>query len=1409
MASLCRRKLRPPRPLAARVALAPLIAAVACLAAAAPAAAAPSDPLFVFTPLPVPPPALPVPPPTGYFNDPCGLAVDSLGRFYVADYEHDAVDVYDGNADYTTPPVLGSRGYLGQLRAPNPSDGPCGLAFDSSDRLYVNEYHRSVLRYGSFGAFGSPTTISGAAADGSHPTGIAVNPAASRAYVDERDHVSVFEEDGRPVMEESPPGSGIEVPLEIGLGSIGEGYGVAVSSYPGTAGYLYVPDAATRTVKVYDPATPEASPVATIAGPPDGFSSLRDAAVSVDRATGEVYVLDDLQPENTVSPHGLVDVFDSTGAYEGHLKYEVVDGDPSGLAVDNSATGTQGRVYVTSGNRRIGTIYAYPPGAATTAAPLRDSVPPSPPGGESLFPATAIGGASSAHDPQIACEGDACQILPPEPIDPALGTQVAGLGNPRVHYHGQVPHRHRHRHRQRHRHHHRGHRPFAAASTAQQASAVVGLPAISTTAASPLSPAFPPSALPPLPGGFAVDARADGDATATVAGSHPYSLDLSLGLSQASGEADLRGLSLELPPDLFLDPAATALCAASSFATPRSSPYEASKAGERCEGRAQIGTLDAENGSGEVRSFGLFALEPSDGDAARFGAAPFGSPIVFDVKLLEGAEGSVHFLLESTQVAQGLALHGLSLSFWGAPWDTSHDGERGNCLNEAEPSFPWAKCDAIGDPVASTDPVALLTLPTECDVPLAFSLAAASWSGSEVSEQAVVRDAGGAPALLEGCSSLHFEPPVQGTLSTKHVSSPAGFVMRLGQQDLGFINPRGRAEPRARSAVVELPRGVTLNPSLGAGLEGCTPGQFAAETSVTQGCPNGSKIGSFDLRFPFYKNEMKGALYLAKPRDNPYGSLIAVYLAARAADRGVVVKARGKLTADPADGTLTARFDGLTQLPYTELHLELRAGQRAAFVSPPSCGLAPTRIALSAWSDAQSETETESPLEAGIEGASCPTGTPPFAPRATAGGVNSNANSYTPYFIHIFRSDPEQEITSYSLVLPKGITGKLAGIPFCPDAAISAARERDGFAEAASPSCPTASQVGRTLTGYGVGPSLTYSEGEIYLAGPYHGSPLSLVTINPATVGPFDLGTIVVRSAFDLDPLSAQLRIDSRASDPIPHILDGVVLHLRDIRVYLDRPQFTHNPTSCESSQLESTLTGSGGRFGDPSDDVTATATSYFQLLNCRNLDFRPKLGLRLLGKTTRGGFPALRASFRARGPRDSNLRRIEVDMPHQLFLAQNHIRGICTRPQFDAERCPSDSVYGSAAAFTPLLDQPLRGDVFLRSSDNRLPALVANLRSGSIRIVLEGRIGPTKAGGIQVFFDDLPDAAIERFTMLLRGGREGLLTNSVNVCARPPTASVKALAQNNVGAIFTTPLRGRCGVGRHHAGRAHQGTKR
>ncbi len=915
-----------------------------------------------------------------------------------------------------------------------------------------------------------------------------------------------------------------------------------------------------------------------------------------------------------------------------------------------------------------------------------------------------------------------------------------------------------------------------------------------------------------LPGeaGFAFNAYADGGGPATQIGSHPYQIDFAINLNQGGEfeaqpgvpfpDGDLRDLRVQLPVGLIANPSALAKCTPAAFHTPRISPFEASRSGESCPNRTQVGTVEVDSslGGGVPRRFGLYNLDPAPGIAAQLGFAPYGSPVVFDAEIDGNADGSYALVLRVHNFPQSLDLYGMAVSLWGTPWGASHDGERGDCLKEVEPGFPWAKC-SVGDPQGNV-PQAFLTLPTQCSGAFSLGVSASAWQQpAPMTAQAANHDSLGQEAGLSDCSALPFDPKPIAQLTDTKASSSTGFAFDLSNDNTALLDPAARAPSNARKAVITLPAGVTINPSVGAGLGVCSAAQYAAETAASApgaGCPNASKIGQFRVGTPLLEEPLEGSVYLAQPYENPYASLIGVYLVARSPRRGVIVKLAGKIVPDLGTGRLTATFDGLPQIPYTDLTMSFRAGQRSLLVTPPACGAVTTNSEISPWAGTPSvNTLSASAISSGIGGGPCPSGTPPFSPGVIAGGVNSNVNSYTPYYVRLSRKDTEQEITSYSLDLPKGITGKLAGIPFCPDAAIEAARGRRGFAEAASPSCPQSSLIGHTLTGYGVGNALTYTEGRIYLAGPYHGQPLSIVTINPATVGPFDLGVVVIRSAFAVDPHTAQLQIDRSASDAIPHILDGVVLHLREIRIYLDRPQFTHNPSSCEASKLTSTVGGSGADFASSVDDTTASVVEPFQLLNCRTLGFQPKLGVRLRGGTRRGAFPQLRATFAARGPQDSNLDEIAVTIPHQMFLAQQHIKGICSKGQFEAGHCPEDSVYGQAVAYTPLFDDPLRGNVYLRSAPGRrLPDLVADLYSGQIRIILEGKIGPGRKGGIRAFFSDLPDEPLDRFTMTLYGGKRGLLTNSANICTAPPESSVEALAQNNLGYVFTSKLRGQCG---------------
>ena len=672
------------------------------------------------------------------------------------------------------------------------------------------------------------------------------------------------------------------------------------------------------------------------------------------------------------------------------------------------------------------------------------------------------------------------------------------------------------------------------------------------------------------------------------AGSHPFALTAKVAFNLAAEhpvapggpytDGDLRDLFLEMPAGLLEDPEAVSQCTLAQFHTPRVSPHEASLSGESCPDQSQIGVVAAHSSllGGATRTFGVFNLAPPPGAPSQFGFSPFGIPIVFTPHV-RGTGGEYGLTLASRDFSQAFDLDGLELTIWGDPWKGTHDPERGNCLNEAEPASSFGSC-----PVGSTihPAEAYLTLPTSCTAPLAFAARADSWQSPgaylpggepDLSDPAWRSATSPAPQSLKECEALSFTPQATAQPTIARATLASGLDFHLETSQAGLVSPVGRAQSQVKKALVTLPEGMTINPSLGAGLGYCTPAGYAAESLSPPsgaGCPNDSTIGDVSLKTPLLEGTLNGAIFLAQPSQNPFGNLLALYLVAKAPQRGLIVKLPGKLEPAPQTGRLTATFDDLPQLPYSNLSVEFREGQRAPLVTPPECGTYTISFDLTPWLDPEADLpQTQTfPIDRGLgPGESCPTtAAPPFAPAAQAGDLNSYAGAYTPFHLHLARTDSEQEITSYSATLPPGLLGNISGVPFCPEAAIEAAKRETGAETEASLPCPAASEIGRTYSGFGVGGVLAYAPGRLYLAGPYHGAPLSIVAIDAAKVGPFDLGTIVVRSAIEVNPRSAQVSIDSAASDPIPHILDGVPLHLRDVRVYIDRPNFTLNPTSCD-----------------------------------------------------------------------------------------------------------------------------------------------------------------------------------------------------------------------------------------------------
>jgi hypothetical protein len=949
-----------------------------------------------------------------------------------------------------------------------------------------------------------------------------------------------------------------------------------------------------------------------------------------------------------------------------------------------------------------------------------------------------------------------------------------------------------------------------------------------------------------LPGGEGFDANvlAEGGGPAKDGGSHPGTVSFAVNFETEGGgpytEGELRNLRLEMPAGLVEVPSAIPKCSNHVFTTPRSSPFEESRSGESCPGNTQVGvaTVRSSFGGGETRTFGLFNLDPVPGAPSRIGFNPYGHPITF-VPSIRQSDGEYGITLRANDITQTPDISGLTVSIWGTPWGLlepvdkfplgeiveqliEHDKERGNCLNEKNPALFFGVPGKVltlvegGEAKREYDPgtcsvynpleesiSSYLSLPTSCEEPLDFGLEVESWDLSEA--QPEPRRTQG-KQKLEGCGKLAFAPHARAVLSDPRASSPSGYAFDIDVDNAGLTAPlcvhgpvfaTGCAPSPVRKAVVTLPEGVSINPSVGAGLGVCTRAQFevgeTASSPIGAGCPGESKIGDFEVSTPIVSGPIKGAIYLAAPYDNEFDSLLAVYLVAKSIKRGILVKVAGKLQPNPRTGRLTASFDKLPQLPYSDLSIRFREGQRSPLATPPACGPISTAVAFAPWGNPSLVKHESLPaaITAGYGGGPCPSGLAPFAPKAVAGSLNSRAGAYTPFHLRLHREVTEQEIVSYSARFPPGLLGKIAGIPYCPDAAIEIARRSSGVAERDHPSCPAASLIGHTYSGYGVGSALAYAPGNLYLAGPYRGSSLSVVAINPAMVGPFDLGTVIMRSAVRIDPETAQASIDATGTDPLPHIVDGIPIHLRDVRVYADRPGFTVNPTSCERLGVSSTMNGAGLRFGDISDDTLTTVTSPYQAFDCASLGFKPRISLEERGHVRRGAYSSLRVVVRPL-PGDANIRSAQVTLPPSIFLEQSRIKKICTGAQFAAHRCPPGSIYGHVRAFTPLLEAPMEGPAYLRSSSHTLPDLVFALHGQGIEVDVAGRLDSRK-GGLRGTFPTIPDAPVTKFVLTLRGGKHGVLVNAENVCRDRQEATARLVGHANRGWRLHPVVKARC----------------
>jgi hypothetical protein len=780
----------------------------------------------------------------------------------------------------------------------------------------------------------------------------------------------------------------------------------------------------------------------------------------------------------------------------------------------------------------------------------------------------------------------------------------------------------------------------------------------------------------------------------------------------------------------------------------------------------------------------LYNLEPDEGEPARLG-----------------------FVIAGTRVIE---LEG------GVAWES--DFHEYFTIKLPPPSVPFSSLKSRLVAFGQSGDGTHITLPTTCFDPNQWPHLYSTWfRGESWGEQDPTFPEGSTAveaklppgAAPTGCDRVPFDPGLAIDPGTSAVDSPAAATVTTtlpfepdkegGEvQEVDPTAPEvpdrfdGISQSHVRKAEVALPKGMGLNPSGAQGLAACTDAQFKKGIRVMDNeCPAASDIGSVEVNSPPLREPLIGDVFVGeqKSRDPESGDQFRILLEAKSEHEDINARLVGRVVANKTTGELTAVLndklvgqfagelpEGLPQVPFESIRVNFD-GSKRVLTSPPIC----TTQSTSRFEPWARPGELK-PVNSTVTLSTDPTGGPcpktmaerKFAPTYKAGSDSTKAGAYSPFHVRITRQDGEQELKAVDVTLPKGLTGKLRGIPYCPEASIAAAEGKSGRQEINAPSCPEDSFLGTVTTVSGTGDNPLKLPGNAWLAGPYKGAPISLVTTTPALAGPFDLGVVVVRVALHVDPETAQV---NAVSDLIPDVFGGVKLDLRQIDIDLYRKKFMLNPTNCKAQATTGTISGGGADPTNPAAFSAYGVNDPFRATQCGKLGFKPKLKIQLFGGTTRNKYPRLKAILAARKG-DANMARTAVTMPRSLFLEQGHIGTVCTRPQLAGHKCPKASVYGSAWAKTPLLKNRLKGKVYLVSSNNELPDLLVDLR-GQVDIHLRGVISSGSTGGLKTVFRKVPDVPVSKFVLNMKGGKKSLLVNSVNTCAKPQRAIVKMKAQN------------------------------
>jgi hypothetical protein len=873
----------------------------------------------------------------------------------------------------------------------------------------------------------------------------------------------------------------------------------------------------------------------------------------------------------------------------------------------------------------------------------------------------------------------------------------------------------------------------------------------------------------------------------------------------------VKDLYVNLPQGLFGNPTAIPQCTDQQFSTIFTFHNECPP--DTAVGIAIVTISHAQEGELEpvhTLPVPLFNLVPSVGEPARLGFEALGAPVIIDTAVRSGRDYGV--ISKASNITEVADLISSKVIVWGVPGDARHDGARG-----------WACLQRIGEepqPCASLGeqtPPPFFTLPTSCGTPLTSFIEGDSWG--EAAQGDPLRTFLPTKPLetLQGCGKLPFGASIEVAPDIQSASTASGLNVAIHVPQEASLNPGGLANGQIRGIEVTLPEGMVVNPSASDGLQACSesqigflpgekpslgepevPGRLYFSPTLPEPlspglnlgaegfCPNASKIADVTIKTPLLPNPITGFVYLASPQnfhvfpqENPFESLLAMYIVAEDPISGTLVKLPGRVTLNQATGQIVSTFEDNPELPFETAELHFFGEDRSPLSTPTHCGTYTTSATFTPWSGEEPVHSSSSfNITSGPGGGACtyPGQALPFSPSLATGTTSNNAGAFSALTTTLSREDGQQAIQQVQLHYPPGLSGILDGVKLC------------GEAEANAGTCGPASLLGETIVSVGVGNDpFTVTGGKVYLTEHYEGAPFGLSIVNPAKAGPFDLQEgrpVVVRAKIEVDPHTAALTV---TSGDIPTIIEGIPLQIRHVNVTITRPGFTFNPTNCNALAVTSTIVSAEG--------ASAPVSVPFQVTNCAKLKFTPKFTVSTQGKTSKAKGASL--TTKVTEPSEpfgsqSNITRVKVELPKALPSRLTTLQKACTNAQFELNpaNCPSESKIGYAVVHTPLVPVPLQGPaIFVSHGGEAFPSLIVVLQGYGVTVDLVGTTFISKSGITSTTFKTVPDQPFNTFELTLPEGKFSALAANGNLCSQKLTMPTEFVGQNGMTMDQSTPI--------------------